>query len=242
MLAVILAAGRGARLTPITDEVPKALVEVEPGLTLLELAVRSLRAAGVEELVVVAGYRARKIEEALSGLENVEVVRNPEYWRENGFSLLKAREAVGGREFVLVMADHVFEPELVHRAVRAGPLSLCVDREGRYLLDPGEATKVRLGPGGLIRAIGKRLRTYDGYDTGVFACDERIFWAAEELVKRSFSVSVSDCVGFLVSQGLPFKAADATGLIWADVDTHEALKHVREHVLPKLMDKLGGVP
>ena len=202
-MAVILAAGRGARLTPLTDRVPKALVEVRPGLTLIELAVRSLEAAGVDEFVIVAGYMARKVESAFSSREDVSVVRNPEYWRENGFSLLRARETVGGRDFVLVMADHLFEPEL-------------------------------------LTAIGKHLRAYDGYDTGVFACDSRMFWAAEELAKRSFAVSVSDCVNFLISHGVPFRAAGATGLVWADVDTHEALRHAREHVLPELLRRLGA--
>jgi len=239
MLAVVLAAGRGTRLAPITNRVPKALVEVKPSLTLLELVLRSLEVAGVEEFIVVAGYMAKKVKEAISNRENVLVAYNPEYWRENGFSLLKARELVGDRNFVLVMADHVFEPELVVRALRSDPLTLCVDKEGRYLLDTEEATKVRVGPGGFIKALGKHLRTYDGYDTGIFTCDKRIFWAAEELVQRSFSVSVSNCVNFLISHDVPFRAADATGLMWADVDTHQALMHVRRNLLPELLRKLG---
>jgi len=235
-----LAAGRGKRLAPLTDKVPKALVELDKGLTLLELAMRVLKAAGLEELVVVSGYMGHKVEEALREQEGVEVVRNPEYWRENGYSLLKAEEAVGSEEFVLVMSDHVFEPELARRAAGAGPLGLCVDREAKYLLDPGEATKARVGPGGCILALGKALGTWNGYDTGVFACDERMFWAARELAKRSFAVTVSDCVNFLVSEGVCFKAIDATGLLWADVDTHEALEHAKRDLLPLLLTRLGG--
>ncbi len=239
MLGVILAAGRGRRLAPLTYRLPKALVELRPGLTLLGLAIRVLRASGLEELVVVSGYMSQAIEKALRGLEGVRVVRNPEYWRENGISLLRAREAVGSEDFVLVMADHIFEPALVRLAIREGPLGLCVDREGRHLLDPGEATKVRVGPGGLIRALGKGLRTWDAYDTGVFACNELMFWAASELAKEKFSVSVSDCVSFLVRQGIEFKAIDATGLAWLDVDTPEALELARKELTDLVLARLG---
>ncbi len=238
MLGVILAAGKGERFKPITYRVPKVLIEVREGLTLLDLAIRTLRTAGLEEFVVVTGYRSREVEKALSGLEGVEVVRNPEYWRENGISLLRAREAVGSEDFIMVMADHVFEPGLVELAMRSGPLGLCVDREGRYLLDPGEATKVAMGPDGLIRALGKGLEAWDAYDTGVFACNELMFWAAEKLALRSFRVSVSDCVNFLVSRGVEFKALDATGMAWADVDTPEVLKFVREELLELILSKL----
>ena len=227
MLGVILAAGKGRRLAPLTYRMPKVLVEVREGLPLLSLSMRALRASGISELVVITGYMGHKVEEALAGEEGVKIVRNPEYWRENGISLLRAEEVVGSEDFILVMADHVFEPELVRRAMRAGPLCLCVDRAPRYLLDPGEATKVRIGPNGLISALGKGLRTWDAYDTGVFACNEFMFLAARELARRSFKVSISDCVNFLISRGIPFKAVDATGLAWVDVDTPEALELVR---------------
>ena len=238
MLGVILAAGRGKRFKPFTYRMPKVFIEVQEGITLLDLAIRTLRAAGLEELVVVTGYRSREVEKALAGLEGVRVVRNPEYWRENGISLLRAREAVGSEEFVMVMADHVFEPGLVRLAMRSGPLGLCVDKKGKYLLDPGEATKVAIGPGGLIRAVGKGLRTWDAYDTGVFACNEFMFWAAEELALRSSEVSISDCVNFLVSRGIEFKALDATGMMWADVDTPEVLQFVKEKMLEHLLSKI----
>lgn len=227
LLGVILAAGKGRRLAPLTYRRPKALVEVREGLSLLDLSIRALRASGLSEIVVITGYMGHKIEEALASEEGVRIVRNPEYWRENGISLLRAEDVVGSEDFILVMADHVFEPELVRRALRAGPLCLCVDRDPRYMLDPGEATKVKIGPGGLISALGKGLRTWDAYDTGVFACNKLMFSAARELARRSFKVSISDCVNFLISRGVPFRAVDATGLAWVDVDTPEALELVR---------------
>jgi len=242
LLGVVLAAGRGRRLAPLTHRVPKALLEVARGLPLLELSMAVLRASGLEELVVVVGYMGDKIERALAGRPDVVVVKNPEYWRENGISLLKAEEAVGSEEFILVMADHVFEPEIVRRALATGPLCLCVDREPRYLADPEEATKVRLGPGGTISALGKGLRTWDAYDTGVFACNRLMFWAAGELAERSLRVSVSDCVNFLISHGIPFRAAEATGLAWLDVDTHDALARARGELLKRILGGLGAYP
>ena len=235
-----MAAGRGERLTPITDHKPKALVEMSGSLTLLDLAIRSLRATGLEELVIVIGYMGHKVEEALAKQEGIRLIKNPEYWRENGYSLLRAREAVGSEDFILVMGDHLFEPRLASLAASSGPLTLCVDREPRYLPDPDEATKVRLGPGGRVEAIGKSLSTWDAYDTGVFACNELMFWAAEELSKRRFSITISDCVNFLAARGVDFKTADATGLLWSDVDTLDALEHARKEVLPALLKRLGS--
>jgi len=239
-LGVILAAGRGRRLADITDHVPKALVEITDGISLLDLVLGSLRVAGVEEIVIVVGYKDHMIAEALNGAEDVILVRNPEYWRENGLSLLAARGVVGSDDFVLVMSDHIIGPELVRRAIEAGPLGLCVDRNPRFLLDVEEATKVKVRADGRISAIGKDLATWDAFDTGVFACNELMFWAAEEVAKRSFSVTISDCVRFLISRGIQFKAIDATGLLWMDVDTPRCLEHAREMVLPNLIKELEG--
>ncbi|HDI01354.1 MAG TPA: hypothetical protein ENF78_02875 [Candidatus Bathyarchaeota archaeon] len=241
MLGVILAAGRGRRLAEITDHIPKALVEIASGISLLDLALNSLRLAGIRDVVVVVGYKDYMIEEALNGAEGVMLVKNPEYWRENGLSLLAAREFVDSEEFVLLMSDHIVGPELIRRAIRAGPLGLCVDRQPKFMLDPGEATKVKIGPGGHIVDIGKNLTSWDAFDTGVFACNELMFWAAAEVAKRSFSITISDCVRFLISRGIAFKAIDATGLPWADVDTPRCLRHAREVVLPEILRELGGL-
>jgi len=243
MLGVILAAGRGARLMPITAEKPKPLVEVGQGISLLELSVRSLMASGLKDLVVVVGYRgeeARRAAEKLRSLgAQIAVIENPEYWRGNGLSLLKARDAVGSDEFVLAMCDHLVEPAIYRAAAEAGPFCLCVDKEPAYLLEPREATKVLLGPGETVRAIGKGLTKWDAVDMGVFCLSEPVFYVLEELVREKALVSLSDCVRSLVARGVPVRALDMTGSLWTDVDTLDALEHARALVLPKLLEALG---
>ena len=243
MLGVILAAGRGTRLMPITAEKPKALVEVAPGLTLLGLSVRSLLAAGLGELVVVVGHRGEEVRRAAEELSSygasVEVAENPEYWRGNGISLLKAWDIVGSEEFVLAMCDHLVEPGVYGAAAGAGPLCLCVDREPAYLLEAEEATRVLLGPGGAIREIGKGLAKWDAIDMGVFCLNETVFYALKELAREKALISLSDCVRSLVGKGITVRALDMTGSLWTDVDTPEALEHARAHVLPELLRKLG---
>ena len=124
MLGVLLAAGRGTRLMPITAEKPKALVEVGRGLTLLELSVRSLLASGLRELVVVVGHLGEAVRRAALALSSygaeIHVVENPEYWRGNGLSLLRAWDVVGSDEFLLAMCDHLVEPAIYEGAARAG--------------------------------------------------------------------------------------------------------------------------
>ena len=243
MLGVILAAGRGTRLMPVTAEKPKALVEVGRGLTLLELSVRSLLASGLRELVVVVGHLGEAVRRAALALSSygaeINVVENPEYWRGNGLSLLRAWDVVGSDEFLLAMCDHLVEPAVYEGAARAGPLCLCIDREPAFLPELEEATKVVLGPGGAIRAIGKGLAKWDAIDMGVFCLNETAFYALEGLAREKAIISLSDCVRSLVSSGVLVKGLDMTGSLWTDIDTLEALEHAKTHVLPKLLERLG---
>ena len=66
-VAILLVAGVGSRLRPLTDDRPKALVEVAPGETILGRAVRLLVASGVTEIIAVTGYRDDAVRAAVGG-------------------------------------------------------------------------------------------------------------------------------------------------------------------------------
>src|SRR5215471_8386724 len=148
--ALILAAGTGSWLAGRRGELPKPLVQLH-GTPLLEHVMRGAHEAGIERFVIVVGYRGHLIQQwwsnsALSDLP-VTWVENPEYLKANGMSVLCAKSAIN-EPFLLLMADHMFEPEtaraLLRRSVREGEVILAVDKNINSIFDLDDATKVRM--------------------------------------------------------------------------------------------------
>jgi MurNAc alpha-1-phosphate uridylyltransferase len=118
---MILAAGRGERLRPITDEIPKSLVEVG-GQSLLERHLDHLRAAGIREVVVNLGWLGDKIVERVgSGRRyGIEVVYSDERGDvlETGGGIFKALPLLGDDPFVVINADIYTEMPVPEVALR----------------------------------------------------------------------------------------------------------------------------
>src|SRR3954454_9206960 len=81
MIGMVLAAGPGSRLLPLTETIPKTLLPIDGELTILDQALANLRAVGLEDVVVVTGYAADAVRERTGELErrhgvNLELVYN----------------------------------------------------------------------------------------------------------------------------------------------------------------------
>ncbi len=91
MNAIILAAGMGTRLRPLTDKVPKALVKVN-GEPMIERQIRYLKEIGIKEIIVVTGYLHEEFN-YLANKYDVKLVFNDKYdVYNNGYSLYLVRE------------------------------------------------------------------------------------------------------------------------------------------------------
>ena len=116
MKAVILAAGKGTRLGSMTTGTPKCLVEIG-GRPILDYQLAGLEAAGVDDIVVVAGYLADQVIAHAAG--RYRVLINDKYDSSNSiYSLWVAREEAAGKDFVLLNGDVVADPELLVELVR----------------------------------------------------------------------------------------------------------------------------
>ena len=108
MIAMILAAGRGERLRPVTDEIPKALIEVH-GESLLERHLRAVATAGIETVVVNLGWLGEQIVERIgSGVSfGLNVVYSPEGDNilETGGGIHRALPMLGDDAFIVINAD-----------------------------------------------------------------------------------------------------------------------------------------
>ena len=174
MRGLVLASGKGSRLRTPRGRV-KPLVPVA-GVALLERAVRSLVDVGVDEVVVVVGYRAEEIERFCVGLSvrlgvSLRCVRNDRFDEGNGLSVLAAEEALRGEPFLLVMADHVLDRSILCSLVGSEMPSdgavLAVDYSVGAAggVDLDDVTRVRT-EGRLVRDIGKGISVFDGIRHG----------------------------------------------------------------------------
>jgi choline kinase len=230
-LALILAAGNGTRIASRAGDGPKPLVKVN-GRPLLEHVISGARDAGIERVVVVVGYRGLAIKEwyASQPVAGVQVtwIDNPEYHKANGISVLSARKLIH-ENFLLLMADHVFQPEtaksLLRHRIGRDEVILAIDRKVSSVFDLDDATKVRL-EGDRIVEIGKCLQTYNALDTGMFLCAPVLFDWLDRAASHG-NCSLSDGLR-LMAQHRNFKGFDIGDSQWQDVDTPEALDHLHE--------------
>ena len=227
---VILAAGDGDRLGPLTLTCPKVLLPVNEEAPLISYPIEALAAAGISEIAIVVGYLGDKVIKALGNGSDfgvrLQYIFNSDYLGGNAISVYKARAWVQGEPVVLCMGDHLIESEIVRRLLDRQTFNetLCIDYTPAQYHQIAEATKVTVDSAGCIKDIGKDLVYWDALDTGVFLLTENFFQASYELVHHlSTDIEISDVIRSLVSRGHRFDTCDVNGCFWADVDTKEDL-------------------
>jgi 1L-myo-inositol 1-phosphate cytidylyltransferase / CDP-L-myo-inositol myo-inositolphosphotransferase len=224
-VGVVLAAGRSQRLASVTGGGSKALLRLG-GLSLVERAVRSLLAAGLERVLVVVGHDAGPVATVVGrlGRHRVQVVYADRWADGNGASLAAVQGEVQGQAlFVLVTADHVFGEGALARLLAA--------REPAVLVDPGpdraawgEGTRVRVVDGAVV-AFGKHLEE-PAIDCGAFLLPPEVFERQRQAATEG-DYSLAGAVTRL-AQTQPLRAVPLpAGCWWQDVDTPQDARAAR---------------
>ena len=245
MKCLIIAAGKGSRLRQRGDSKP--LIPIL-GIPLIERVIRSAKAAGADEFFVVTGYNGDRVGNFLERLAErlaieITLLVNDDWEKENGLSVLKAREILH-EPFLLLMADHLFEPRrarsLTTNTLANGEIALGVDGDTcNTLVDMEDVTRVKVADG-KIRDIGKGLSDFNGFDTGIFLCSPAIFGALEQSREVDGDTTLSGAVRVLAAEGLA--QAISTSGFWIDVDDSAALKKAEKALLDLVRDKSNDGP
>jgi CDP-L-myo-inositol myo-inositolphosphotransferase len=244
--AIILAAGNGSRIQGLSQERPKPLIKLG-GLLLIERAILNLKAAGIENIRVVVGYKKEQIIEALSQNDNfknlkIEFVDCPNYEEGNGASLAAGVGSMN-EAFLLTMSDHVMSPALVKdflaRALEHREYCcLATDPQVDKVFDLDDATKVKT-KNAAIDEIGKEISNYDCIDTGLFYFSEK----SCEIIREAYSKgaqSVSGIVSAIRSRE-DFKIEHiAANAFWQDVDTPAMAREAEKRMLNSLRKPTDG--
>ena len=157
MRMIILAAGQGTRLRPLTDTQPKCLVPVH-GRPLLDWQIASARQAGIDDIVVVRGY----LKDAINR-PDITVVDNPRYDSTNMVSTLWCATSFFDEEFIVSYGDIIYEPRIIEALLAdPSPIGVVVDTgwraywERRFDSVLEDAETLVLSPDGCIMDIGKK--------------------------------------------------------------------------------------
>ena len=161
--AILIAAGRGKRLGPHTEDVPKCMVQVG-ARPILGWVWHAFRAAGIEELIVIRGYRGDVLETFARALvPQVRFVDNTEWQSNNVLLSLACARAFLDRPCLISYSDIVFTPAVAQAAAASdAEIALVIDREFRAIyrgrtqhpLEEGEVSD--LMPDGSVARVGKR--------------------------------------------------------------------------------------
>jgi choline kinase len=232
---ILLAAGLGARLRPLTVTVPKALVSCA-GWPLLAYDIAFARRAVAPggRIVVVGGYHEDLVKEFLEvEAPDVEMVVNPEYEKANILSVAAGVRAIQG-DFLLMNVDHIYPLAFADRFTATPGDVVCATDFDRKL--GADDMKVALTPERRVARISKKLTQFDcGYIGMTLVRPEGVAAWREGfetvMATRPDTGVAEEVVQALADSGRPAAICDLSGLGWLEVDTLEELETAEEQLM-----------
>lgn len=229
MHAIILAAGRGSRLLPLTTDLPKCLLPIG-NTTVLGMQLDTLAAHGVETATVITGFNSHMVEDEINarlGGPRVEMLFNPFFQvADNLASCWMARESMN-QDFLLINGDTLFSPELLQTVLSAPAkdVAVTIDQKGYY---DGDDMKVTLD-GSQLTAIGKTLALTetDGESIGMLRfmnAGPEIFQDELGRLMRTPDGTKSwflSAIHGLAQSGQHIDTINIKGADWSELDTPE---------------------
>ena len=235
MIGVILAAGMAKRLRPLTDERPKCLLTVGER-TLLQRTVDAIITSGINELVVVTGYRQQMIRDFLTDhypAITIHFIDNPDYAHNNNiFSLWLTRPYTEGKDFLLLDSDILFDPAIIPAVLKQEGSALALNRhelgeeEIKVIVDNEnrvqEISKVCSIEQAIGESVGIEKMTAD-YSTALFTELEKMI-EGEGLIDVFYEKAFER----LIPQGHTFKIVDTTDFFSIELDTVEDFENAKK--------------
>lgn len=230
MKAIILAAGMGSRIKPLTDNCPKSLLKVGDH-TILEMIVSHIRDCGINEVVFVLGYLQEQIQDFIKTKFpdlHSHFVTNDKYANTNtGFSLMLAKDSVAGSSFIKFDADVVFDKKILKNLIECEYMNcLCVDTTGNM---GAEEIKVIIGDQNKVLKASKTVKPKEamGESIGIEKINSEtanLLFAELQMMmrnKKNHQEYYENAYERLIEKNVPFYALDISPFKWIEIDTKE---------------------
>ncbi|MDA9759297.1 phosphocholine cytidylyltransferase family protein [Gammaproteobacteria bacterium] len=230
MKAIILAAGVGSRIRPLTDNCPKSLLKIN-GKTILEMMLSHIKTCGINEVIFVLGYLQDQIKDYVKTQFPdliVQFITNEKYEVTNtGYSLMLTKDFVKNSTFIKFDADVVFDINILKTLIASEyDNCLCIDKNINL---EAEEIKVIIKDDNRVVKASKTVNPLDaiGESIGI----EKISGETAHTLFNDLELMMKDeqyhqeyyeaAYERLIEKDVPFYALDISGLRWTEIDTKE---------------------
>lgn len=231
MKALILAAGIGTRLAPITDNYPKCMTEVVDGITIIEQQIKSLLKNNISDITIIIGYKADILNAYLKSIyKDVKVIENKEYKNTNNmYSAYLGYENIKNDDFIMMNADVFFDSKVIQTLIENNNSNCIITDIGTWneeSMKVVEENKKLVQISKLINAkyaLGCSIDVYKfSVEAGKKFFDRCSYYIYDKKERNLWSeVALND-----ILKENDFVACPLNGR-WYEIDTHEDLAKAR---------------
>lgn len=246
MKAIILAAGMGSRLRPLTDNLPKPMIRIA-GKTLIEHSIRNLIECGISKIGVVVGFEGEKLKALLlEKFPHMELTFfvNDNFKNTNSAFSLKLSQGFIDEEILLLESDLIYENQALKRLIQS-PYKDCVlssDVSGSK-----DEVFLVIDEHNRVIDLGKNIKTEDRETielVGISKCSSefllKLFTFMEQLANIDLDKLHYEEAFFLFSKRkeIPLYVEFVPNLLWREIDKVEDYEYVKKIIVPKLKMKV----
>ncbi|MCM4172241.1 phosphocholine cytidylyltransferase family protein [Arenibacter sp. TNZ] len=231
---IILAAGVGSRLRPLTDEVPKTMVEVN-GEAIIERLLKQIEAIDSisTNIKIASGYKSQILKNFVHSLDlksNIEFIENPDYDTTNNmYSLYLALSTLNEKnDLVIINADCFYDKYIVENIIKSNGNYIAIDKgifneESMKIKTDGTDRVI-----GMSKAFKEDNNVYVSIDIYTFDSKNRdkIFQISSNIINGGELNSWTEVAIDLLSkdESSNINYLDMTGRKWMEIDNHEDLR------------------
>ncbi|MBL7147245.1 MAG: phosphocholine cytidylyltransferase family protein [Nanoarchaeota archaeon] len=234
MKIILLSAGKGTRMMPLTKNTPKCLLPVSDGISVLEHQLEVIQKTKVKDVVLVIGYLAEQIETKIKPFEkdlNIHIVYNPFYDVSNNLvSLWMARHHMDN-DFMIINGDNIFGVDTLNKILESSKdTTMVVTKKGEYDEDD---MKVIIEDNKVLQ-IGKDIEKANGESVGIIkfqnGANQRIKKTLDNMMrsKESFNIFYLAAIQKMINDRHEINFVNIEPHAWAEIDFHPDLKLVQE--------------
>ncbi|HLC89224.1 MAG TPA: sugar phosphate nucleotidyltransferase [Candidatus Nanoarchaeia archaeon] len=221
MKVVIMAAGKGTRMLPLTKTIPKVLVEVN-GKPFLYYVLKSLQKAGYKEFGLIVGYKKEKIESFLKEYKfKAKLIDQPQQLG-TGHAVLQAREWVGKDDFIVCSGDNLYDINDLKKVKKKDPFHYLLGLE----VDEWQKYGVLIAEDGFLKEIQEKQPKFVGslINIALYKLKPEIFPILEKLrPSPRGEIELTDALNILAKEN---KVKVVEGELWVDLGCKDDLLRV----------------